>query len=167
MSGEVTWLSSATTAFLGALREYRIFRIHRDVRFTKDKTPYNAHLQFSLSPDGGCRAGGPVWRFGLDPNGLPLGAGILVFSPAQLAQWRECGTGEEGAAIEAPLSKLTNEGARRLSNPELKPVPAPLSAEHPREAQLRRKGLSAWRDLSDPAIAFGTGGPARCAAELL
>ena len=120
MSDVLAWLSPATTAFLGALREnndrawftahkgdyvahlkcpaeqfasalagelaeqsgtpheYRIFRIHRDVRFAKDKTPYNAHLHISLSPDGGCREGGPAWMFGLDPDGLTLGAGIFV-----------------------------------------------------------------------------------------
>jgi uncharacterized protein (TIGR02453 family) len=208
MSGALAWLSPATTAYLGALREnndrawftahksdyeahlkypaeqfasalagelaaqsgtpheYRIFRIHRDVRFAKGKTPYNAHLHISLSPDGGCREGGPAWMFGLDPDGLTLGAGIFVFSPAQLTQWREWCASEEGAAIEAMLAKLTISGAR-LSEPELKRVPAPWNAEHPREAQLRRKGLSAWLDQRDPSIAFGAKGPARCAAELM
>ncbi len=208
MSDVLAWLSPATTAFLGALREnndrawftahkgdyvahlkcpaeqfasalagelaeqsgtpheYRIFRIHRDVRFAKDKTPYNAHLHISLSPDGGCREGGPAWMFGLDPDGLTLGAGIFVFSPAQLTQWREWCTSAESAAIEVLLSELINAGAR-LSEPELKRVPAPWSADHPSEAQLRRKGLSAWLDQRDPAIAFGADGPVHCAAELL
>ncbi len=208
MSDALTWLSPATTAFLGTLRENndrawftahkadyeahlkypaeqfasalageladqsgtphacRIFRIHRDVRFAKDKTPYNAHLHISLSPDGGCREGGPAWMFGLDPDGLTLGAGMFVFSPTQLAQWREWCDGEEGGEIEALLASLKNIGAR-LSDPELKRVPTPWSADHASEAPLRRKGLTAWLDQRDPAVAFGVEGPARCATELM
>lgn len=110
--------------------------------------------------------GGPAWVFGLDPDGLTLGARIFVFSPAQLTQWWELCSGNEGAAIEALLSELTNAGAR-LSDPEFKRVPAPWNADHPREAQLRRKGLSAWLDQPDFAIVFGAQGPARCAAKSL
>ena len=68
-------LASELAAATGKPHDYRIFRIHRDVRFAKDKTPYSAHLHISLSPEGGCREGGPVWMFGLDPDGLNLGAG--------------------------------------------------------------------------------------------
>lgn len=208
MSDALAWLSPATTAYLGALREnndrawftahkpdyeaqlkypaeqfasalaselaarsgtpheYRIFRIYRDVRFARDKTPYNAHLHIIFSPDGGCRGGGPAWLFGLDPEGLTLGVGIFAFSSAQLTQWRKWCAGEGGAAIARLLSSLAKAGAR-LPDPELKRVPAPWGAEHPREAQLRRKGLTAWLDQPDPAIAFGADGPARCAAELM
>lgn len=67
-------LAGELARLTGKLHDYRVFRVHRDVRFTKDKSPYNAHLHISLSPDGSCREGGPVWMFGLDPDGLALGA---------------------------------------------------------------------------------------------
>ncbi len=73
-------LANELEAAMGAPHEYRIFRVHRDVRFSKDKTPYNAHLHISFSPDGGCKEGGPAWMFGLDPDGLTLARG---FSPSR------------------------------------------------------------------------------------
>ena len=117
-------LASELAAATGKPHDYRIFRIHRDVRFAKDKTPYSAHLHISLSPEGGCREGGPVWMFGLDPDGLNLGAGIFAFSPPRLARWREWCAGGEGEAIGETLARLIAAGAR-LSEPELKRVPAP------------------------------------------
>jgi len=35
---------------------HKIFRIHRDVRFSKDKTPYNTHLHIAFTPS--CRHAG-------------------------------------------------------------------------------------------------------------
>ena len=53
-------LASQLEAATDEPHEYCIFRIHRDVRFSKDKTPYNAHLHISFSPNEGCKEGGPV-----------------------------------------------------------------------------------------------------------
>lgn len=159
-------LAGELAARTGERHDYRVFRIHRDVRFAKDKTPYNSHLHISLSPGGGCREGGPAWMFGLDPDGLTLGAGIFVFSQAQLTLWREWCGGEGGEAIGALLASMESAGAR-LSEPELRRVPPPWSAEHRQESNLRRKGLGVWLDQADPAVAFGIEGPARCAAEFM
>ena len=158
-------LAGELSKLTGKPHDYRVFRIHRDVRFAKDKTPYNAHLHISLSPGGSCREGGPGWMVGLDPDGLALGAGIFAFSPAQLAHWRDWCGGEKGQAVGELMSELVAMGAR-IPDPELKRVPAPWPADHLRTTDLRRKGLTAWFDRSDPAIAFGPEGPARCVAEL-
>ena len=60
----------------------KLFRLHRDLRFSKDKTPYNAHVHMSFS------AGGPfAWLVGIDPGGLVLGYGALGFDAALLGRW--------------------------------------------------------------------------------
>jgi uncharacterized protein (TIGR02453 family) len=144
---------------------YRIFRIHRDVRFSKDKTPYNAHLHISLSRKGAGRNGGPAWMVGLDPDGLALGVGIFAFTPAQLDRWRALCAGAEGAFVAGLLDRL-EEQTVRIAEPELKRVPAPYAADHPRAALLRRKGLTAWIDHCDAEIAYGPDGPRNCAQVL-
>ncbi len=159
-------LAGELEAATGERHEYRIFRIHRDVRFSNDKTPYNAHLHISLSPEGGCRDGGPAWMFGLDPDGLTLGAGIFAFAPPRLDGWRALVTGPRGARVAALLDRLRTEQVR-VSDPELKRVPAPYPADHPQAALLRHKGLTAWIDRLDSTRAFGTAGPSNCASELL
>ena len=40
----------------------------------------------------------------------------------------------------------------RRDEPDLKRVPAPYAADHPRGELLRRKGLNVWRDVDDLAI---------------
>jgi uncharacterized protein (TIGR02453 family) len=157
-----TRLADAT----GEAHEFRIFRIHRDIRFSNDKTPYNAHLRMSFSPGGSCRSGGPTWMIGLDPDGLTIGAGIFSFSGPQQESWRESVAGAGGETIAALLYRLENSGVR-IGEPELKRVPAPYPSDHVRAGLLRHKGMTAWIDVPDTAVALGADGPANCVAELL
>lgn len=159
-------LASEMGERLGAPHDYRIFRIHRDVRFSKDKTPFNPHLHISLSAGGACRDGGPVWMFGLDPDGVTLGTGVFAFTPKQLDDWRGRCAGQSGLATAAFLLSLEADGVR-LSKPELKRVPSPFSASHPAGELLRRKGLTAWIDVQDGAACFGPDGPSHCVDELM
>lgn len=158
-------MADELSAWRGAPHDHRIFRIHRDVRFSKDKTPFNAHLHISFAAGGGCKDGAPVWMFGLDPDGVTLGAGILAFAPAQLERWRAMCAGPAGARLASSLAALDKDGVR-LSAPELKRVPAPYAADHPHGTDLRRKGLTAWIDDPDLSQAFGIEGPANCVRRL-
>lgn len=159
-------LASELQAATGEPHEYRIFRVHRDVRFSKDKTPYNAHLHISFSPDGGCNEGGPAWMFGLDPDGLTLGAGIIALSASRLDIWRALVAAPEGASVAALIDRLRAEEVR-VGEPELKRVPAPYPPDHPRADLLRRKGLTAWIDGLRSDTAFADAGPSNCALALL
>ena len=47
-----------------------IFRIHRDVRFSKDKPPYKTHVSASLTREGDKRAPGAVYVH-VEPEGGP------------------------------------------------------------------------------------------------
>lgn len=158
-------MASELSAWRGAPHDFRIFRIHRDVRFSKDKSPFNAHLHISFAAGGGCKDGAPVWMFGLDPDGLTLGAGIFAFSPSQLEGWRALCAAPGGARLTSTLAALAHDGVR-ISDPELKRVPAPYAADHPRGTDLRRKGLTAWIEEPGPPLAFGIEGPANCVRRL-
>jgi len=60
----------------------KVFRIYRDVRFSKDKTPYNTHIHMSFfSTDGNTGECGaqPAFHFGLEPKKLTLGIGNFGF----------------------------------------------------------------------------------------
>lgn len=149
----------------GLSHQPRIFRINRDLRFTKDKTPYNTHLHISCTPDGGGKAM-PAWMFALECDRLVLGVGIFDFPGKALDRWRERVDGPDGEALARQLAKLLASGAR-MDEPKLKRVPAPFPADHPRASLLRRKGLAVWMDIEDQATAFGEKGPARCAEALM
>ncbi len=155
-------MAAALEAACGEPCTPKVFRIHRDVRFSKDKTPYNAHLHISFAPEGKP----PAWMFGLEPDRLVLGVGTFQFDKAELDAYRARIDGPDGAALAETLAKLQADGVR-LSDPDLKRVPAPYPADHPRGDLLRHKGLAAWIDDLDQSQAFADQGPARCTAALV
>jgi uncharacterized protein (TIGR02453 family) len=129
----------------------KIWRMHRDLRFSKDKTPYNTHLHISLAPED-APAGAPGWFFGLDTEKISLGSGTFAFEPAQLEAFRTKVLAEDGATIASRLAELTASGVR-LSKPELKQVPRGYDRAHPRAHLLRHKGFAAWIELADRGTA--------------
>lgn len=130
----------------------KVFRIHRDTRFSKDKTPYHTYLRIAFRPETG--PGEPRRRgnflLGLTPQRLSVGVGAFDFGPEDLDRYRravnEAGSGEELADILARIA------APPFHEPELKRVPAPYPADHPRAELLRRKELNAFRELDDAAL---------------
>ena len=119
----------------------KLYRIHRDLRFAKDKTPYNTHLHLQWAD----RAAGVCYLFGVSPDYVCAGVGAMAF--AEIDRWRRAVAGPEGAALAGALSVALTEG-HRVDPPELKRVPAPYPADHPQAELLRRKSLILWHDLN-------------------
>jgi uncharacterized protein (TIGR02453 family) len=127
----------------------KLFRMHRDTRFSKDKTPYNAHVRIAIGPAeqlSGMVGDLPRYFFSLEPTRVALGLGVFEFSKAGLEAYRasvhDDVAGEELAGVAARL-----EGAGyRLGEAVLKRVPAGFDQLHPRASLLRRKGLSLWHE---------------------
>lgn len=121
----------------------KLFRPHRDVRFSNDKSPYHTHLHLLWSPayTGPLR---PAYFFGVSPDYVTFGAGQPDFDKIGLAAWRRA-IDAGGAHFEDIMNGLST-GDYRISEPGYKRVPAPYDKDHPRALLLRRKGLSAWRD---------------------
>lgn len=157
-------MGAALAAMTGEAQVAKVYRIHRDVRFSKDKTPYNAHLHISFAPEA-AKGTPPMWFFGLSPERLSLGCGVFQYEKAGLDAFREAMAGQAGRDLTALAGTLRGKGLR-MSEPELKRVPAGFEKDHPNAEALRRKGFSAWTDLEDPSIATRPGLVARTIAEL-
>lgn len=147
-------MTAKLQALTGTAHRSKIFRIHRDLRFSKDKTPYNAHLHISFIPEGRMSSP-PCWFFGLDPDRLTLGAGVFAFDKPALESFRRRIDGKDGSRLAELLSSLQREGVR-IGEPELKRVPAGYPQDHQRADLLRRKGLALWMDYDDTLPATDT-----------
>ncbi|MEM7458264.1 MAG: DUF2461 domain-containing protein [Pseudomonadota bacterium] len=123
----------------------KLFRIHRDIRFSKDKTPYNSHLHILLRREGS-KAG---LFFGLQTDRLVLGAGMMGFDKAQLNAYRDAVTGPSGDTLASALNTLLKQGGR-MNEPDLARVPKPFDKTHAHAELLRRKTLTIWQDIADP-----------------
>ena len=131
----------------GHLHKPKVFRIHRDVRFSKDKSPYNAHLQILWTSEGG-DGHPPGWFLGIAPGYVQTGVGHMEFKGAALTSFRDAVAGDDGARLTEIIGGLQQQGCQ-IGEPELKRVPAPFAADHPRADLLRRKSLVVWHDLTD------------------
>lgn len=64
-----------------------IFRIYRDVRFTREKLPYKTHFAAYLSPDGGRHTPGGLYIH-IAPKGAFLSLAFYDLDRALLHRWR-------------------------------------------------------------------------------
>lgn len=145
-------MATALRVLTGQTHSSKIFRIHRDVRFSKDKTPYNAHLHIAFSPDGKADQP-PMWFFGLSPDDLALGCGVFQYEKEALAAFRTEMAGPKGAELTKLTAEMRKRGFR-VGDPELKRVPSGYNKDHPNEEALRRKGFTVWTDLGNSAFAI-------------
>jgi len=65
-----------------------IFRIHRDVRFSKDKSPYKTHAGAVMTRSGKKSDQGLLYLH-IDPAGCFIAAGFHMLEPPQLSAMRE------------------------------------------------------------------------------
>lgn len=124
----------------------KLFRIHRDVRFSKDKTPYNAHLHLLWSQPS---EGAPAWFFGAAPEYLTLGTGVMGLKGEPLTQYRTL-IDRDGDAVQNAIQAAAGTVQARVSDwgPEpLKRVPKPYNPDHRHGALLKRKALAVTADL--------------------
>ena len=117
--------------------ESKIFRPYRDVRFSKDKTPYKTHL--------GAMLGGGYIKF--SARGLAAGDGMYGMAPDQLDRYRQAvAGGETGPALERVIAGIERHGYGVHGRDALKSAPRGYPADHPRIELLRYKGIVAWKE---------------------
>ncbi len=124
------------------LKPGKIFRIHRDVRFSNDKTPYKTNVSSVF----GLMAGpfdGPTalyFQLGLEDY---AGAGSYALAPDALKIFRRRLLADKsGAAAEKALKTATKAGLTVGAMEKLKRAPPGVPVDHPRVELLKLKGLS-------------------------
>lgn len=123
----------------------KLFRPHRDVRFSKDKTPYNTHLHMMWQLDGDAPQM-PVFFFGIGLDYVTMGAGMMGFDKPVLANWRKM-VDLDTDRIMGIVKGVEDQGFS-LREPALKRVPSPYDQDHPAGRLLRMKGAVASGELA-------------------
>jgi uncharacterized protein (TIGR02453 family) len=130
-------MTELLTELAGEFGDGKIFRPYRDVRFSRDKSPYKTAIGATLE-------GGGYVQF--SAQGLAAGSGYYVMMADQLDQYRRAvdddKSGGELAALVARLGKI---GIEITGHDTLKTSPRGYSKDHPRIDLLRHKGLIAWK----------------------
>jgi uncharacterized protein (TIGR02453 family) len=125
----------------------RLFRPYRDVRFSKDKTPYKTNIAALV---------GEFGYVSLSAEGLGAGAGMVHLTPDQLERYRQAVDDDKtGPALEAIVAALRGQGHECGPHEALKTAPRGYPKDHPRIELLRAKGIITWRQWP-PAAWLGT-----------
>ncbi|ETA06593.1 DUF2461 domain-containing protein [Gordonia alkanivorans] len=119
----------------------KLFRPYRDVRFSKDKSPYKTHQGafVAVAPATG-------YYIQIGAPGVRVGAGFYEAGPARLAELRKAiDHDRHGPELERIVGKLAKAGWE-IGGDRLKTAPRGYDADHPRIELLRHKSLFAGRD---------------------
>ncbi|WP_030164508.1 DUF2461 domain-containing protein [Spirillospora albida] len=125
----------------------KLFRPYRDVRFSKDKTPYKTH-QGAHTGEG--------FYLQVDADGLMVAGGMYAPTPEQLRRYRAAvDAGASGGELQKIVDGLRAAGLE-IAGDRLKTRPRGTPEDHPRLDLLRHRSLYAHRGwpadpwMSDP-----------------
>src|SRR5437773_9568879 len=104
--------------------EGRIFRPYRDVRFSRDKSPYKTNIAATLG------AGGYI---SFSADGLGVGNGYYMMASDQLDRFRPAiDDDRQGSELEKLVKALEKKGVEVTGHDSLKTAPKGYAKDHPR-----------------------------------
>ena len=125
-----------------------MFRIHRDVRFSADKSPYKTHAAAQFRHRAAKDVHAPGFYLHLEPGGCFVGVGIWHPDAAALASLRAALDADPDGWL-AAVGDRAFRGAFALGGDSLKRPPHGFDPAHPLIADLRRKDFVAMADLDE------------------
>ena len=135
------------------ISKLKVFRINRDIRFSKDKTPYNVHRSVSFSRAGAHRRGGYYLR--IEPgNKSVVAGGFFGPEPADLLRIRkefEMDASEIRSILADAMFAKAFGGKFDAWDP-VKTAPKGFSKEDPNIDLIRLKNFVVTRQFSDKEV---------------
>jgi uncharacterized protein (TIGR02453 family) len=128
------------------LGQPKAFRIYRDLRFSKDKTPYktsmSGHVAHRAPADGVVEVG---YFVNLGPEGLYAAGGLYHPGRPELERVRAAVAGSDGGAeLASILRRAAGRGMEQWLDP-LQRMPKPYPADHPLADLLRARSFTLHR----------------------
>jgi uncharacterized protein (TIGR02453 family) len=129
-----------------------IFRINRDVRFSKNKEPYKNNMGTAIGP-GGKSAGKIDYYLHIQPDGQSfLGGGMWAPSTEQLARYRQEVDYNAHELKEIIHNQEFREHFPEIHGDVLKTMPKGYPKDHPEIELLKRKELFFIHRYSDKDV---------------
>ncbi|MEN8788016.1 MAG: DUF2461 domain-containing protein [Flavobacteriaceae bacterium] len=132
------------------IEKLKMFRIYRDVRFSKDKTPYQPHFAGSFTRAGAHRRGGYYLR--VRPGESFIAVGFWQPEPKDLLRIRkeleQDATDFRSIIGDNKFVKIWGS----LEGEEVKTAPKGFNKDHPNIDLIRKKGYIFVRNFSDKKV---------------
>jgi uncharacterized protein (TIGR02453 family) len=135
-----------------------IFRIYRDTRFSKDKTPYKTHMAIFFWEGSGPKMECPGYYFHFDTENLLLGEGLHLFPKQMLHTYRQSVVNpEHGESLAVILEEVRGRKLYSIGGKQYKRVPQGYDMAHKRAELLLYNGLHIGKTGPIPEILFSEG----------
>ncbi|GAB92147.1 DUF2461 domain-containing protein [Gordonia rhizosphera] len=134
-------MAELTDALADEFGAAKIFRPYRDVRFSKDKTPYKTHqgAYVAVAPATG-------YYVQIGAPGVRVGAGFYDASAERLTAIRQAIDEQLHGAELVRIIDVLEAAGWEIGGERLKTAPRGWPADHPRIGLLRHKSLTVMRD---------------------
>ena len=137
-----------------------MFRLYRDIRFSRDKSPYKTHAACWFFHQGGtakvgreAHGGGAGFYFHLQPGASFVGGGCWMPPRPALQKFRAAIAGDRRGFERVVLAPSLRRRFGDLSEEEmLKRVPRGYGEDHPAARWLRHQSFTAGRPLTDALV---------------
>lgn len=135
---------------IDVIEKAKLFRIYRDVRFSKDKTPYNGHFSMSFSREGAYRRGGYYLR--IKPNESMIGGGFWRPESKDIKLIRDHLSADSSPLRKILKSKKFKDMFGELQGEQLKKAPRGYDPEHKDIDLLKYKSFVITRSFKDSEV---------------
>ena len=132
------------------IEKLKHFRIYRDVRFSKDKTPYQPHFACSFTRAGADRRGGYYIR--VRPGESAIATGFWNPEPKDLLRIRKEWEHNAGALREIIEKPGFKKSWGELQGEGVKTAPKGFNKDHPDIDLIRRKQFIFVRNFTDSEV---------------
>lgn len=132
------------------IEKKKLFRIYRDVRFSKDKTPYNSHFSMSMGREGAFRRGGYYLR--ITPGDSMVGGGFYNPNPKDIKLIRDHIAADAKPLRKILASKKFKDTFGELMGAQVKSAPRGYDKDHPEIDLLRYKSMYVFKSYSDKQV---------------
>jgi uncharacterized protein (TIGR02453 family) len=122
-----------------------IYRIYRDTRFSKDKTPYKDHLAASFSRRGDKAGAG--YYFAVSPKEVAIGGGIYMPEPEILRAMRQHVAEGHEEFRKIAGARVVRQLFNAVQGEQLTRVPKGYPCDHPASDLLRMKQYLLYVEL--------------------
>jgi uncharacterized protein (TIGR02453 family) len=131
-----------------------LFKINRDVRFSKDKSPYKNDMGIWLWEGAGKRMASSGFYLHAENNHLLIGVGIKMFPKPILDRYRHpVADKKQGSTPKSAVQKITARGYL-IDGKHYKKVPRGYDADHPNAEYLLYNGLTARVEEKVPDVFY-------------
>ena len=132
------------------IEKAKMFRIYRDVRFSKNKTPYKNHFGIAFRREKPALRGG--YYLHLEPDNSFLGVGFWAPNPKDLFRIRKELEFDADELKTLMADTTFKKYWGKLSGDEVKTAPKSFSKEHPNIDLIKKKQYVFVKNFSDKEV---------------